>query len=70
MVVTEELLNSVRQAVAELGTENKELESTISALQNKKLEVDEDLFALEHFLHRHEKKVENNALAIDNETKW
>lgn len=64
MVVNEELLNTIRQAIVELEGDNEELKNTISVLQEKQKAIDEDLFALEHFLKRYDINNVNTNLGV------
>lgn len=73
MILSEEVLASVKQAIEELQGNSDTLEKTISDMQKEKESVDEDLFALKHLLSRHEneKIIEQNvSFNIDNTTKW
>lgn len=54
MTINNEVLESIKQAIVELESDSAELERTISALEERKADIDSDLYALEHFLKRYE----------------
>lgn len=73
MILSEEVLASVKQAIEELENEKVAIEKTLEDLQKEKEGKDSDLFALKHLLSRHENEKiisQNVSFDIDNSTKW